>query len=99
MEIRNAKASGAALWGSTLYVQRPVAASKENAVRPSLLSTKAALRTGPGLGYDRTGKVLHRGESATYLGSTSVDSRGVAWYKVRFDGREGWVSSRYTRLS
>ena len=57
------------------------------------------LRTGPGLGYDRTGKVLHRGESATYLGSTSVDSRGVAWYKVRFDGREGWVSSRYTRLS
>ena len=37
------------------------------------------LRTGPGLGYDRTGKVLHRGESATYLGSTSVDSRGVAY--------------------
>lgn len=29
MEIRNAKASGAALWGSTLYVQRPLPRPKE----------------------------------------------------------------------
>ena len=56
---------------------------------------KSNIRTGPGLGYASIG-VLRRGESVKYLHDTSVDNRGVTWYKVRYNGRTGWVSSRYT---
>ncbi len=42
--------------------------------------------------------ILYEGESAEYLGRTSVDERGVAWYKVEYDGEIGWVSSKYTVL-
>ena len=38
------------------------------------------------------------GATATYLGQTSTDSRGVDWYYVNYDGTVGWVSSRYARL-
>ena len=56
---------------------------------------KSNVRTGPGLGYRSIG-VLHVGEDAKYLGKTSTDDRGVVWYKIRFNGRDAWVSSRYT---
>ena len=38
------------------------------------------------------------GATATYLGQTSTDSRGVDWYYVNYDGTTGWVSSRYCTL-
>ena len=38
------------------------------------------------------------GATATYLGQTSTDSRGVDWYYVNYDGTVGWVSSRYCTL-
>lgn len=53
------------------------------------------LRTGPGLGYESIG-YLHEGESAAYLGQSSIDERGVLWYKVNLDGLVGWLSSKYT---
>ena len=56
------------------------------------------VRSGPGLDYEKL-TVLGEGESGEYLGSTSTDSRGVDWYRVRFNGINGWVSSRYTALS
>lgn len=55
------------------------------------------VRTGPGLGYSTIG-CLYKGESADYLGASSVDERGVAWYNISFDGQSGWVSSKYTAL-
>ena len=58
-------------------------------------STK--VRTGPGLGYAEIG-TLYQGNSLTYLGDTSVDGRGVPWYRVSYRGGSGWVSSRYTTL-
>ena len=60
-------------------------------------SGKSHLRLGPGLGYDDVG-VLHVGETATFLNETSTDERGVVWYKVSFDGKTCWVSSKYTTL-
>jgi len=57
---------------------------------------KSNVRTGPGLEYKSLG-VLHREESARYLHETAVDDRGVVWYKIRWNGRDAWVSSRYTR--
>ena len=55
------------------------------------------IRTGPGLSYADIGTIYY-GETATWLGESSTDSRGVVWYKVRWKGREGWVSSRYTYI-
>jgi len=56
---------------------------------------KSYVHTGPGLHYKRIG-VLHIDETARFLGDTSTDDRGVVWYKIKWDGREAWVSSRYT---
>lgn len=58
---------------------------------------KSNLRTGPGLDYKDIG-TIQNGEAARYLNMSAVDERGVRWYKVLFDGQEGWLSSRYTVL-
>ena len=42
--------------------------------------------------------VLQENDVAEYLGKTKLDERGVAWYKVEYDGVAGWVSSMYTAL-
>ena len=60
-------------------------------------NAKSNVRSAPSL----SGSVLDtmmQGETASYTGSTSIDDRGVAWYSVRFDGVNGWVSSKYTTL-
>ena len=56
---------------------------------------KSNVRSGPGLQYKSLG-VLHVGEDARFLGKTSTDDRGIPWYKIKWNGGEGWVSSRYT---
>ncbi len=55
------------------------------------------VRTGPGLDYDVLG-TLTQGDTAVYLGGTSYDNRGVAWYQIAWKNGVGWVSSRYTAL-
>ena len=55
------------------------------------------LRKGPGLGYAET-VVMKTGKTAGYLGQSKKDNRGVTWYKVSFNGRTGWVSSRFSKL-
>ena len=54
------------------------------------------LRSGPGLDYATIASV-QSGVSRTYLGQTSVDDRGVAWYEVDYDGA-CWISSKYAEL-
>lgn len=55
------------------------------------------IRSGPGLDYRSMG-TLKKGASLDYLGKSSVDSRGVLWYKVDYDGDEGWISSKYAHM-
>ena len=55
------------------------------------------VRKGAGLEYGKT-TVMAKNDTARYLGETKKDSRGVAWYKVNFCGRTGWVSSKYGKL-
>lgn len=55
------------------------------------------LRTGPGLDYESVA-ILKTGKSYEYLGESSVDERGVAWYKIAVGDKTGWVSSRYSEL-
>jgi len=55
------------------------------------------VRTGPGLAYKSIGNA-YEDEVLSYLGNTSVDERGVAWYNVSFNGKNGWISSVYSQL-
>ena len=55
------------------------------------------LRSGPGLSYAIVTS-FPEGKSLTYLGESSVDDRGVTWYKVSSGKNTGWISSRYARL-
>lgn len=56
------------------------------------------VRTGPGLSYASIGSV-NEGSTLTYLNQSSVDNRGVTWYKVSFRSSYGWVSSVYATPS
>ena len=49
-------------------------------------------KTSSKLGY------IPEGKTASYLGKTSTDSRGVQWYYISYGGVKGWVSSMYARL-
>ena len=56
------------------------------------------LRKGPGLGYGKVAAVK-KGTTLDYLGEISTDSRGVDWYKVRYRGKNVWISSRYSKIT
>ena len=56
------------------------------------------LRTGPGLDYESVA-IVKTGKSLEYLGESSTDERGVAWYKVSLGDKTGWISSRYSELT
>ena len=55
------------------------------------------VRKGPGKDYAIMG-TLDCGVMVSYLGSKKTDSRGVAWYKINYNGQVGWVSSKYAKL-
>lgn len=54
------------------------------------------VRMSPGLGYKSIG-TAYEDEILSYLGNSSVDERGVTWYRVSFNGRDGWVSATYAQ--
>ena len=56
------------------------------------------VRKGPGLEYAEMG-TLEKGTLISYLGASKKDERGVKWYKVNFNGKVGWVSSKYSKLA
>ena len=70
-------------WGMQPYVQ---------ATGGSVNIRRTPSLTGQDLG------TMSNGQTATYLGQSSTDDRGVTWYYVNFDGTVGWVSSRYSKL-
>ena len=56
---------------------------------------KVKVRSGPGLQYQVLG-YLEKGDRLTYDGHSEKDDRGVKWYRVKYTGSIGWVSSRYS---
>ena len=56
------------------------------------------LRKGPGKNYSKI-TAIDSGTKLEYLGDISTDYRGVDWYHVKYHGKKGWVSSRYSKLS
>jgi uncharacterized protein YraI len=55
------------------------------------------MRKGAGLGYAKI-IAVPEGTTVTYLGKSSTDNRGVKWYNVKYDGKEGWLSSKYSKI-
>ena len=55
------------------------------------------LRKGPGLDYGTVASVK-AGKKLDYLGTSKKDSRGVRWYKVEYNGKTCWVSSKHSTL-
>ena len=54
------------------------------------------IRKGPGLDYAVSSNV-GSGKVFEY-DKTSVDERGVKWYKVSYNGKTGWISSKYSKI-
>ena len=56
------------------------------------------MRSGPGLDYEGVG-TISKGRTLPYLGESSVDDRGVAWYLAEHETKgEVWISSRYSQI-
>ena len=89
-------------WVSSKFTTRVDSSSASKSTSSTKNTVKATgkvnLRKGPGLDYKSLG-TIHTGETAKYLGETKKDERGVAWYKVSFNGKTGWVSSKYAKLN
>lgn len=56
------------------------------------------LRLGPGLNFKEYTSVA-KGTILSYLNVTKQDDRGVNWFKVSYNGKEVWVSSRYAQFN
>lgn len=87
---------GSAGWVSSRYASGKNASGGSAAAdgRVKILAS-VNLRTGPGLDYNNV-CAIPEGTSLTY-DEKKLDERGVAWYHVSYQGKSGWVSSRYAR--
>ena len=64
--------------------------------RKVIATGSVKVRTGPGKDFAVLG-YLDKGDALTYDVSTEKDYRGVKWYRVKYRGGFGWVSSRYSK--
>ena len=62
-----------------------------------IVGGNATIRASANKNSDKLG-FINEGKTATYLGSAKKDSRGIVWYKVKYNGVTGWVSSMYSKL-
>ena len=65
------------------------------AARKLITTASVYLRTGAGLDYNDLCAVP-KGTTLTY-DELKKDGRGVAWCHVTYDGKTGWISSRYAK--
>lgn len=56
-------------------------------------ATDVNVRTGPGVKNSKIGKMV-TGMNYQYL-SEAADSTGTIWYKIKFNDKDGWVTSQY----
>jgi len=90
-------------WISSKYASFKKSSSSSNKPKTSSKNKVTAtgsvnLRKGPGLKYDIIASV-DKGATLKYLGDSKKDSRGVRWYKVSYDGKTAWISSKYSKKS
>ena len=79
-------------WISSVYTNKGGSSSARKIVTTGSVN----MRTGAGLNYATAGSVP-KGVTLTY-DSAALDGRGVMWYRVSYNGKTGWISSKYTRV-
>ena len=86
-------------WVSSKYAKSGSSSSSSSSSSSGKVTTTGSvnIRAGAGLDYKSVGN-MGKGKTATYLGETKKDGRGVAWYKISYKGITGWVSSKYSKL-
>ena len=89
------KAGSKTGWVCASYLKSSGGGSASGTI--TMKSGKSYIRTGPGLDY-RVLSTIPKGASAKYY-DTAYDDRSpaVLWYKIKYDGHTGWVSSKYTK--
>jgi uncharacterized protein YraI len=93
---RVASAYGPA-WVSSKYATLSGGSSSGGDSDEVITTGNAWLRKGAGLGYAKI-SVVPEGTTVSYLGQSSTDSRGVKWFKVKYDGDTGWISSKFSKI-
>ena len=102
-QIKNDGSKG---WVSAGYVKKTSAPDANYSGPEESMSGKTVIITGgsvnvrskPNLNGSDLG-VVTEGTKLSFKGKKSTDSRGVAWYKVSYNGKTGWVSSKYSKVS
>lgn len=87
-------------WVSSAYAKKGSSGSSASSSSSSSgnqvkTTGNVRLRTGAGLDY-RDLCTVPKGTTLRF-DETKKDDRGVAWYHVSYDGKTGWVSSKYAR--
>lgn len=91
-KVTDSAGSGTTSGGGSSGGSSSTSGSKVKVVGGSVTIRSKADKTSGKLGY------IKEGNSATYLGKSSVDSRGIRWYYIEYKGTKGWVSSMYSKL-
>ena len=96
------KYNGVTGWVSSQYAQPTNDSSSSSggestAERVRIVGGDCSIRAKADKSSTRVG-VIKEGKTAEYLGKSKKDSRGVVWYKIKYQGITGWVSSRYADL-
>ena len=85
-------------WVSSKYTTQVDSSSSSSTSGDKVKATgDVNLRKGPGLDYS-TVTAMKSGSTAKFLYETKKDERGVKWFKVSFNGKTGWVSSKYAKI-
>lgn len=87
-------------WISAKYVDNALIDPLLPGTPVSTVQPTASLhvRLQPSLSAASIGTVS-KGQALSFLGIIRVDDRQVSWFKVRFNGSEAWISSKYARLN
>ena len=83
-------------WVSSVYAKKGGSSGSSSGSGNRLRTTGSVnLRTGAGLDYNDLCSIP-KGTTLTY-DETRTDGRGVVWYHVSYNGKSGWVSSKYAK--
>ncbi|MBQ4452726.1 MAG: SH3 domain-containing protein [Clostridia bacterium] len=64
----------------------------------TIVNGNTNIRREPGLSGQLLG-VAYKGSQWTYMGESSVDGRGMMWYKISYKDGYAWISSKYTEMT
>lgn len=92
----NVTYEGKSRWVSTKYAN--LTKKEKTSSKTKVITTgNVWLRKGPGTKYAEY-RAVGKGSRLTYKNKSAFDNRGVKWYKVSYNGKKLWVSSKYSYL-